>query len=390
VDTRATAQIAEQRAAFGEREVLARCGSPLTTQAIGPKLAWLRHHEPEVYARTRRWHMASSYLAHRLTGEYVLDHHSASQCVPLYDSVDHRWIEPWCELIAPGLDWPRLVWPADVVGKVSDSAAQQTGLPVGLPVIAGTIDAWSESVSVGAVEPGDVMLMYGTTMFLVDVVGSRASWPTLWGTVGAFPGTYTLAGGMATSGAITHWLRDLTGAAYPTLIREAESVGVGAGGLLMLPYFAGERTPLFDPDARGVLIGLTTEHERGHLYRAALEATAFGVRHNLEAMAAAGGDLRRLVAVGGGTAGELWPRVVSDVLGRPQELSRHTIGAAYGDAFLAALGIGAAKLTDIADWNPITATVEPDPNHAEAYDRRYELYRELYPATKSITHRLTH
>lgn len=390
VDTRATAEIAEQEDMFGAEAVLSRCGSPLTTQAIGPKLAWLRKNEPIAYASTHRWQMASSYLVHRLTGEYVLDHHSASQCVPLYDSGRHEWIEPWCETIAPGLEWPRLVWPAEVVGTITDAAAEETGLPGGIPVIAGTIDAWSESVSVGAVAPGDVMLMYGTTMFLVDVVAGRASWPTLWGTVGAFPGTYNLAGGMATSGAITAWLSELTGADYPTLVAEAEDAGVGADGLLMLPYFAGERTPLFDPDARGVLIGLTTRHGRGHLYRAALEATAFGVRHNLDAMSAAGGDLRRLVAVGGGTTAELWPRIVSDVLRRPQEMPRHTIGAAYGDAFLAAVGTQAAKPADIGEWNPIDGLIEPDARRSDAYDRLYEMYLGLYPATKSTAHELAH
>jgi xylulokinase len=388
VDTRATAQIAEQEARYGAAEVLARCGSPLTSQAIGPKLAWLRANEPDAYRRTKRWYMASSYLAFRLTGAYVLDHHSASQCVPLYDSGTQNWIEPWCAEIAPGLDWPRLAWPAEVVGTVTSAAAAETGLPAGIPVIAGTIDAWSESVSVGAIEPGDVMLMYGTTMFLVEVLAARAAPANLWGTVGAFPDTFNLAAGMATSGAITGWLAELTGADYPTLVREAAAAGVGADGLLMLPYFAGERTPLFDPDARGVLVGLTIRHNRGHLYRAALEATAYGVRHNLAAMSAAGGRSRRLVAVGGGTTGNLWTQIVSDVLQRPQKLTEHTIGAAYGDAFLAAVGTGLVKKSDVETWNPVTRTVEPDPRNAADYDQLYQLYLDLYPATKQTAHAL--
>lgn len=389
VDTRATREIAEQEARYGAAKVLDRCGSPLTTQAVGPKLAWLRGHEPDAYGRAVRWHMASSYLTGRLTGEYVLDHHSASQCVPLYDSREHAWIAEWCGEVAPGLEFPALAWPGDVIGVVTRGAARETGLPAGIPVVAGTIDAWAESVSVGVTEPGDLMLMYGTTMFLVDVVAARASWPTLWGTVGALPGTYNLAAGMATSGAVTAWLRDLTGAGYPTLVAEAAEAGVGAGGVLMLPYFAGERTPLFDPDARGVVVGLTTRHRRGHLYRAALEATAFGVRHNLDAMAEAGGDLRRLVAVGGG-AGELWTGIVSDVLRGPQEVPRHTVGAAYGDAFLAALGTGAAKPGDVRAWNPVATTVEPDPARADRYDELYRHYRALYPATRDIAHALAH
>ena len=385
VDTRAVAEIEELTSRYGAETIVERGGSPLTTQAVGPKLAWLRRHEPEVWDRTRRLFMASSYLVHELTGEYVLDHHSASQSSPLYDSRSHSWITSWAAEIAPGLELPPLAWPGEVAGTVTPSAAGRTGLAAGTPVIAGTIDAWAESVSVGVTSPGDVMVMYGTTMFLIEVLASRRTWPGLWGTVGVTPGTYDLAAGMATSGAVTDWLRRLTGTAYEELIEEARAAGPGAGGLVMLPYFAGERTPLFDPDARGLVLGLTLDHGRGHLYRAALEGTAFGVRHNLEAMRAAGGEARRLVAVGGGTRGGLWTRIVSDVLGRPQVLPSVTVGACYGDALLAAR---AAGLSDGADWNPPAATVEPDPAAGALYERLYGVYRDLYPATRDAAHAL--
>ncbi|MGP3966217.1 FGGY-family carbohydrate kinase [Streptomyces sp. 6N223] len=387
VDTRAGAQIEDQAARYGAERILRRCGSPLTSQAIGPKLAWLREEEPGVYARTRRWFMASSYLVHRLTGAYVLDHHSASQCAPLYDLRGGGWIEEWCEEIAPGLAWPRLVWPADVAGEVTADAAAATGIPAGTPVVAGTVDAWAEATAAGVTAPGETMLMYGTTMFLVNVLDGPAPDPHLWCTRGAFPDTFCLAGGMATSGAVTGWLRELTGADFGELVVEAAGVPPGAEGLVMLPYFAGERTPLFDPDARGLVLGLTLRHGRGHLYRAALEGTAFGVRHNLAAMSGVRGEVRRLVAVGGG-ARELWTRIVSDVTGRPQQIPRHTIGAAYGDAFLAAVGTGLATVADIAAWNPVEHTVEPDPATAGVYEELYGLYRSLYPATREAAHAL--
>lgn len=279
---------------------------------------------------------------------------------------------------------PDLAWPGEVVGRVTARAAARTGLPVNTPVVAGTVDAWAEAVSVGVRDPGDVMLMYGTTMFLVEVLPERRSSEKLWGTVGAFPGTYTMAGGMATSGAITAWLRDLTGRSYADLTEAARDAGPGADGLLMLPYFAGERTPLFDPDARGVVVGLTLRHGPGHLYRAALEGTAFGVRHNLEAMGDSAG--RRLVAVGGGLQGGLWTQIVSDVLQEPQQLPTYAIGASYGDALLAGLGTG--LVTDASGWNPIASVVQPDPEAAAGYDNRYRLYRELYPATLNIAHSL--
>lgn len=386
-DTRAGDQIAELTARYGEDEIMRRCGSALTSQALGPKFAWVRQREPETYGRMSRWYMASSYLAQRLTGAYVLDHHSASQCDPLYDLRERAWIDEWCEEVAPGLEWPELVWPSDVVGEVTAAAAEETGIPAGTPVVAGTVDAWAEGTGVGATGAGDLMLMYGTTMFLVNVVGEPVPDVRLWSTAGAFDGTYCLAAGMATSGAITAWLRDLTGADYGTLTKEAAALPAGAEGILMLPYFAGERTPVFDPDARGVVAGLTLRHGRAHLYRAALEATAFGVRHNLAAMREAGGDLRRLVAVGGG-ARELWTGIVSDITGLPQAVPKHTIGAAYGDTFLAAVGVGLAEQADIADWNPIETTVAPDPERARTYDALYEHYLGLYPATRDTVHAL--
>ena len=119
---------------------------------------------------------------------------------------------------------------------------------------------------------------------------------------------------------------------YETLTEEASAVTPGSDALVVLPYFAGERTPLQDPRARGLISGLTLRHGRGHLYRAMLEATAYGVRHIFETMREAGGVGERLVAVGGGTKGGLWTQIVSDITGRPQDLPEQTRGASYGGA----------------------------------------------------------
>ena len=387
VDSRAVAQIRSLTDELGGDEaVQARCGSRLSTQAVGPKLRWIAESEPEIFAASRRLYMPASWLARKLTGAYVLDHHSASQCTPLYDTTALEWYAPWCAAVAPHLELPPLTWPGSVVGEVTGGAAAATGLPAGAPVIAGTIDAWSEAVSVGAQQPGDLMLMYGSTMFLINTVTDLVTWPTLWSTVGAFEGTRSLAGGMATSGAITGWLRDLfAGSDYAELTELAAESGTGARGLLMLPYFAGERTPVQDPLARGVIAGLTVGHGRGDLYRAALEATAYGVRHNIEVMEQAGARIDRVVAVGGGTTGHLWTQIVSDVTGRRQDIRRTTVGASYGAAHLAARAIADV---DIDAWNPVVDVVEPDSATAGLHDERYGLYRELYPATRSLVHQL--
>lgn len=387
IDTRATREIEELTLTYGAETILARCGSPLTSQSVGPKLLWLRHNEPETWQQTRQLLMASSFIVQRLTDQYILDQHSASQCDPLYAIAENRWIDEWAEEIAPGLELPRLLWPSEIAGYVTANAAALTGLPVGIPVAAGTIDAWSEALSAGVSEPGDLMLMYGTTMFLVEVQSAARVHPSLWSTAGVFAGTHTLAAGMSTSGALTAWLRQIVGnPPYETLLAEAQAVAAGSEGLVVLPYFAGERTPLFDPQARGLICGLTLRHGRGHLYRALLEATAYGVRHILEVMSEAGGNSPRLVAVGGGTRGGLWTQIVSDVLGLPQDIPQKTIGASYGDAFLAALASNLVQRG--VQWNPITERVQPDSATQAVYNELYSVYRQLYPATLQQAHQL--
>jgi Sugar (pentulose and hexulose) kinases len=386
VDTRAGAQIARLNERYGVAEIVNRCGSALTSQAVGPKLAWLAEHDPESFAAGRRLFMPSSYLVWRLTGSYVLDHHSASQSVPLYDRDAGSWYEPWWRELAGSIELPTLRWSGEVAGAVSDKAATVTGLRAGVPVITGTIDAWAEAVSADAQHPGDLMLMYGTTMFLIATLHGPLAAPPLWGTVGTAPGSHCLAAGMATSGAITGWLRELLGVPdYAQLIAAAEAAGPGAHGLLMLPYFAGERTPIDDPRARGVLAGLTLSHTAGDLYRAALEATAFGVRHNLEAFTAADAPIERVVAVGGGAQGRLWTQLVSDVTGLSQQLPTHTIGASLGSAFLAAAAIGDPS---IETWNPPAGTVTPCPDRRVDYDELYCLYRDLSERTAAVAHAL--
>ncbi|WP_028925825.1 FGGY-family carbohydrate kinase [Pseudonocardia acaciae] len=382
VDTRATREIDELTEELGADAILARAGTPLSSQAVGPKWRWLARHEPEVYEKTRLFLMASSYLVHKLTGEYVLDHHSASQCDPMYDLRAAGWAYDWAARVAPGIELPRLAWPTEVVGTVTGTAAAETGLPAGLPVTAGTVDAWAEATSVGVTEPGDTMVMYGSTMFLIQVLAEPAPHPALWTTRGVWPGSYSMAAGMATSGLITDWLRGLVGGEFADLVAEAAKAPVGGNGLLLLPYFAGERTPLFDPDARGVLAGLTTRHGVGEIYRATLEGIAYGVRHNLETMPSDGA--RRLVAVGGGTQGGLWTQIVSDVTGQEQLVPTETIGAALGDALLAAVATGSRP--DAAAWNPPSTTVRPTPSATDEYAHYYHHYRNLYPATADIAH----
>jgi len=239
-------------------------------------------------------------------------------------------------------------------------------------------------------------------MFFILVTDRPIPDPRMWATGYCFPGLYAIAGGMATSGALTRWFRDQLGAAeveaaragtgnaYTHLADLAAGIPPGSEGLICLPYFSGERTPLNDPLARGVFAGLTLSHTRAHLYRAVLEGTAYGVRHNLEAMTEMGATPRRLVAVGGGAQNRLWLQIVTDATGVAQAIPERTIGAAYGDAFLAGLATG--LIDDRAalerDWVRIATTLEPNPAESRIYSAYYDIYRRLYEHAKGDLHDL--
>ncbi len=402
IDTRATAEIAWLNQRFGEGPLFDLGGMALTSQAIGPKILWLRRHEPDVYARTRTILSASSYLVLRLTGEAVMDRHTASYYNPLVDVRALAWDPRFAEPIVEAEKLPRLLWPTEIAGEVTVQAAAETGLAAGTPVTAGTIDAAAEAISVGVAAPGDMMVMYGTTMFFILVTDRPMPDSRMWATGYCLPGLYDVAGGMATSGALTRWFRDNFAAAevadearggpnvYAQLAAAAAAVPAGAEGLVCLPYFAGERTPINDPDARGVFAGLTLSHTRAHLYRAMLEGTAYGVRHNLEVMREMGAVARRLVAVGGGAQNRLWLQIVSDVVGMAQAVPERTIGAAYGDAFLAGLATGLVSGREVLnrDWVRVADTLEPRPEEARRYDGYYEVYRHLYEHVKDDLHAL--
>lgn len=392
IDTRAGREIAWLNRRLGARRILRRGGRPLTTHSAGPKILWLRRHRPDVLAATRWFLGASGFLTHRLTGVAVMDHYGAVPFSPLFDLARRAWHAEAAALVAPPAMLPPLVPSHAVVGTVTDESSAATGLPAGLPVIAGTVDAIAEALSVGVVEPGDAMVMYGSTLFVIAVVRRPRPDAIVWPSLHAIPGRATVSAGTATFGAAERWLleRILGDTDRDALTDAARACPPGSEGLVVLPYLAGERTPLHDPRASGVVAGLTLRHGRGHLYRAFLEGTAYSARHNLEALEARHGRMRRLVAVGGGVEHALWREIVGDVLGREQILCRERIGAAYGMAYLAGLGAGVFRNTTplAREWVVEVDRIRPDRRRGRIYDRSYRVYRRLYPRLRADMHAL--
>lgn len=391
VDTRASAEIAELEATIGAERILARCGNALTSQSVGPKILWLRRNRPEIWARMARILTSTSYITFRLTGAYAIDHYTAANFSPLYDIGRQEWCFDLADICPPEA-LPRLMWSTEIAGRVTAAAAAETGLAEGTPVTCGTIDAAAEAVSVGVRAPGEMMMMMGSTIFIILVTDRALGDARLWHAPWLFAGERAAMAGLATSGTLTHWFRDQFArdlpkdGAFATLAAEAEATPPGARGLICLPYFSGERTPIHDPQARGAFFGLDLTHGRGEMYRAVLEGIAQATRHVTDTYAEAGAPPARVVAVGGGTKNAVWLQATADLTGLRHEVCRTSVGAAYGDAFLAAVAVGMARREDIDRWNPVAHAVEPVAR--PEYARQYPLFRALYDQTREIAHAL--
>jgi xylulokinase len=394
VDTRASAEIEELTRKLGEDAIFDFSKMVFTSQAIGPKILWMRHNEPDLWAKVAHITTASSYLVYRMTGEKVIDRHTASHYMPLIDMESLEWSERFADDLFDVTKLPRLGWSDEKAGEVSRESATLTGLRPGTPVAVGAVDALSEAISVGVTQPGDLMIMYGSTTFFILVLDTPVPDKRTWTTAGAIKGQYNLAAGMATSGALTRWFRDelapdLGEEGYSVLFSQAENIAPGANGLLVLPYFSGERTPINDTQARGVIAGLTLSHTRAHLYRAILESVAYGIRHNLETFRSMGAPLKRIVAVGGGTQSKTWLQIVSDVAGTLQVLPALTIGASYGDAFLAGVAAGILSWSELDQWVQGGTIITPSSTNSQHYEALYGDYLRLYTQTRDIVHRLS-
>lgn len=377
-------------------------GVSLSSQSGAPKILWLRRNEPDVWRQIRQIVNGSGYLNLKLTGQATIDIYDACAFNPFFNSQTLSWDSSLANQLAP-LEWmPRPTWTSEIVGRVTEQAAQQTGLPAGLPVITGTADAAAEAVSAGLSKVGDMMIMYGSSTFFILKTDVFIQSSHFWSSPFLEPGTFSVAGGTATAGSLTHWFRDQFGGAemeiqrvggenaYLNLARLAAASPPGSNGLVVLPYFYGERTPIHDPQARGLIFGLTLKHTRADVYRALLESVGYAIRHNLETMKADGMRPGRLLAVGGGTLNRPWMEMVCDIAGITQVIPAQQIGACYGDTFLAGIGAGLFPNTgDISRWLTRTQTLLPDAGRHALYEPYYQLYLDLYKRNAGAMHKIS-
>jgi xylulokinase len=345
-----------------------------------PAALWVERNEPAVAAATR-WFLATwEFLAFRLTGVAATSL-VAGQPYPSTDV-----------LAAAGIDPRRLPPPVvagQVVGELTDVAGEQLGLRPGTPVVAGVVDAWASYHGAGMTAAGDAL----------DPGGAGGGFGVYWdrplvvpgsfSTIAPLPGLYSVGGAMAATGRAIDWFRgSILGDAIPTaaLLEEAATTPPGAAGVLFLPYLAGERSPLWDPTARGAFVGLSLAHGRGHLVRAIVEASALAIRHVAEPILAAGARVSDMRVCGGPARSEMWNQVKADVTGFPVEIPAILETAVVGAAILGASGIGAYAdvRAAIQGMTSVARRLEPRPELRDLYDAAYQAYTSLHPAIAPI------
>ena len=394
VDNRAEKEVKDLTDIIGEKVILQHCGNALTSQSVGPKILWFKKNHPELYQRTEKILTSTSFIVHRLTGQFVIDHYTAANFSPLYDVSKQSWTTKLTKEITNLDRLPELKWSNEVVGFVNKRGHESTGIPEGTPVTAGTIDAAAEALSVGVISPGDMMMMYGSTMFYILVTDKVLSDKRLWYSPWLFKGEHSSMGGLATSGTLTHWFKnnfaqELTGDdTFIRLAQEAEKSPPGSKGIVFLPYFSGERTPIHDTNAKGTFFGLDLTHNRADMYRSIFEGIAYGTNHVIDVYKELNAIPKNLFSVGGGTKNKVWSHTTSDVIGLNQILRKKTIGASYGDAFISACTVGEIKKDDINKWNEVEYQIEANLDNQDVYNKGYEVFRELYDNTKHLMKKL--
>ena len=388
VDTRAYKEIDQLNTTIGKKKIIDFGGNPLTSQSVGPKILWLKNNKKSIFSETYKILNSTSFINYKLTNNYCIDHFSAANFTPFYDIKNLCWSDE----IAPDIInlniLPKLVWTNDVIGKITLNASKETGLAEGTIITAGTIDAAAEALSVGVINSQDMMMMYGSTMFFILLTKEPIFDNRLWYAPWLFKGEHCSLAGLATSGTLTQWFKkefakDISSKdAFVELAKEAESSSIGSNGIIFLPYFSGERTPIHDTYAKGTFFGLNLTHRRADFYRSIFEGIAYGTKHVFETYE----DLKilpkNLYSVGGGIKNKIWSQTTSDIIEIDQILRKITFGASYGDAFLSALACGDVVKEDLNKWNPINNKIKYKEN--EIYLKGYKNFKKLYQNTKNL------
>ncbi len=387
-DARAATEINELGKAMADTDFVGRTGSALTQQSVAPTLRWLRRHEPDLFKQTATVVGSYDWLARRVGADAHVEQNWALES-GLFTLDGELFEELFTNAGASPALIPPVRRPGELVGHVSADASSEMGLRTGTPIVVGGADHVTSAYGAGLLYEGDWLVKLGGAGDILVVSDRAIVDERLY--LDAHPAGQWLPNGcMATSGSLIRWLRDVAGRpSLEQLESEAAAAGARANGVVCLPYFLGEKSPLHDPALRGAFVGLHLGHSRGDLFRSALEAVAFGFRHHVDVFTELGVVLGQARVTNGGSRSQLWKQILADVLGVELYPVLDHPGASFAAAFAAGVGTGV-----VADWRAIEslikldAPVQPDLGTQTRYDDLYSVYRDLEPRLRPIAHRL--
>jgi xylulokinase len=400
LDRRAEAEAKRWRDDPAADAIVNLAANPLDAAYVTPKLSWLRAHRPDVFDATHRFLGCTGFIVQRLTGEFTCDVTQAYG----YHFFDMRR-ERWCGSTArrfgvPLEKMPRLAAPTDIAGTLRPEPASELGLPAGIPVTVGCLDAAAGALGAGVVRVGQTNEQGGQAGGMAIGTAGVVVEPRLICSRHVLPGQFLLQGGTVGGGSLG-WFRDVLGESRPTdsdvfgtLSARAATSEPGAGGVIFIPYMAGERTPLWNSKARGVFLGLSYATSRADMLRAIMEGCAFAVYDNVRVAAEHGLEISEYLGSGGAVRSDVWCQIKADVYGRPFRVALRADGGEGGHS----LGVFALTAQAVGLGGPASDTVErllskrrvfePSPDRHAFYDELFEVYsrssRALLPAFEAL------
>ena len=398
MDTRAQEICDRMNEKIGAEKIFELSGNMLQPSYTTAKILWYQENMPEVYEKIDKILQSNSFIAYRLTGVLSQDV-SQGYGLHCFDMRTGKWNKEMAEEIGIPFEFlPPIVPCHQVVGMVTEKAAKETGLSVGTPVVAGGLDAACGTLGAGVIHEGETQEQGGQAGGMSICIKEYAADPRLILGYHVVPDKWLLQGGTTGGGGVMRWLEQEFGNYERSVAlekgktslhqynEEAEKVAAGSDGMVFLPYMAGERSPIWDPDAKGVFYGLDFSKTKGHLIRSCMEGVAYSLKHNLDIAEHVGANVKELLAVGGSANSALWMQIKSDITGKPLAVPFSDTATTLGAALLAGVGVGLYQDFEDAVSPTVKSTRRDEPNlenHA-VYQKNYETYLALYDNLKEL------
>jgi xylulokinase len=391
MDTRAREICSRVNREIGTERIFQVAGNRFEPSYTTPKMLWFQENRPEIYKKTRLFLQSNSYIAYKLTGKFSQDR-SQGYGIHFFHMEKGCYDSQLAQELGLSADrLPEIYDCHQIVGTVTEQAAGKTGLKAGTPVVAGGLDAACGTLGAGVYLPGQTQEQGGQAGGMSICESSAKGHPELILSTHVIPGLWLLQGGTVGGGGVLRWFKQELGGSdsFDDLTALAEGIAPGSDGVLFLPYMAGERSPIWDPDAKGVFYGLGFGKTRGHMVRAALEGVAFSLEHNLRTAESIGVEVGELLAMGGAANSRIWVQIKADVTGKTIKVPASDTATTLGAAILAGVGVGLFHSFEEAVQKTISITrvQEPDAACHQTYQKVFDRYLELSEHMQKFWHR---